>query len=34
VACAETTGVGTVASFDKAIDRVLTVKRLEPPTLA
>jgi len=32
VACAESTGVGTVASFDKSIDRVKTVTRIEPPT--
>lgn len=31
VACAESTEVGRVASFDKAIDRVDTVKRVEPP---
>ncbi|MCB0995049.1 MAG: PIN domain-containing protein [Acidimicrobiales bacterium] len=30
VACAETTGVGRVASFDRAIDRLATVDRLEP----
>jgi predicted nucleic-acid-binding protein len=30
VACAETAGVGTIASFDKAIDRVTTVNRMEP----
>jgi predicted nucleic acid-binding protein len=30
VACAERTGVGTIASFDRAIDRVLTITRLEP----
>lgn len=30
VACAESTGVGRVASFDQAIDRVTTVERLEP----
>jgi predicted nucleic-acid-binding protein len=30
VACAETTGIGRVASFDRAIDRVTTVERLEP----
>lgn len=30
VACAETTGVGRVASFDQTIDRVSTVERLEP----
>jgi predicted nucleic-acid-binding protein len=32
VACAETTGVGKVASFDKSIDRMSTVERIEPPT--
>lgn len=30
VACAETTGVGRVASFDRAIDRIPSVERLEP----
>lgn len=30
VACAEATGVATVLSFDRAIDRIKTVKRLEP----
>ena len=30
VACAETTGIGTIASFDKSIDRVPTVHRIEP----
>ena len=30
VACAESTGVGTVASFDRAIDRVPTIERVEP----
>lgn len=30
VAQAERSGVGMVASFDKAIDRVATVRRLEP----
>lgn len=30
VACAETAGVGRVASFDQAIDRVPTVERVEP----
>jgi len=29
VACAESTGVGAVASFDKAIERVTTVARIE-----
>lgn len=31
VACAESTGVGRVVSFDKSIDRVGTVTRAEPP---
>jgi predicted nucleic acid-binding protein len=31
VACAESTGVNRVASFDKSIDRVGTVERVEPP---
>ena len=30
VACAERTGVGSIASFDQAIDRVTTVTRMEP----
>jgi predicted nucleic acid-binding protein len=30
VACAESTGVGRVASFDRAIDRVPTVERIDP----
>jgi predicted nucleic acid-binding protein len=30
VACAESTGVGRVASFDRSIDRVPTVERIEP----
>jgi predicted nucleic acid-binding protein len=30
VAQAEATGVGTVLSFDKSIDRVGTVKRQDP----
>jgi predicted nucleic acid-binding protein len=30
VACAESTGVNAVASFDEAIDRVDTVTRIEP----
>ena len=30
VACAESTGVGSVASFDRGIDRVGTVERIEP----
>ena len=31
VACAESTGVGQVASFDRSIDRVDTIERIEPP---
>lgn len=34
VAQAESTGVGNVASFDRSIDRVATVRRIEPPALA
>jgi predicted nucleic-acid-binding protein len=30
VACAESTGIGEVASFDRTIDRVTTVRRREP----
>ena len=30
VACAESTGIGCVASFDRTIDRVTTVERIEP----
>lgn len=30
VACAESTGVAVVASFDRSLDRMSTVKRLEP----
>ena len=33
VACAETTGVGTVVSFDRSIDRVSTIERIEPPPI-
>jgi predicted nucleic-acid-binding protein len=33
VAQAESTGVHVIASFDKSIDRVKTVKRVEPPRL-
>ncbi len=32
VACAESTGVNRVASFDRSIDRVGTVERIEPPS--
>ncbi len=31
VACAETTGVGRIASFDRTLDRIRTVERVEPP---
>ena len=34
VACAETTGVNRVTSFDRTIDRVTTVERIEPPEVA
>ena len=30
VACAEATGIGRIASFDRTIDRVQTVERIEP----
>lgn len=31
VACAESTGVGKIASFDRSVDRVDTIERIEPP---
>ena len=31
VACAESTGVSRVASFDRSIDRLNTIQRIEPP---
>ena len=31
VGCAESTGVHRIASFDRSIDRVGTVERIEPP---
>jgi predicted nucleic acid-binding protein len=31
VACAESTEIGKIASFDRSIDRVNTVERIEPP---
>ncbi|MGI8762090.1 MAG: PIN domain-containing protein [Jatrophihabitantaceae bacterium] len=31
VASAESTGIGRIASFDRSLDRVRTVKRIEPP---
>lgn len=33
VASAESTGVGRIASFDRSLDRVRSVERIEPPTL-
>ena len=33
VACAESTDVGVVASFDRSIDRVTTIRRIEPPNI-
>lgn len=30
VACAESTGINAVASFDRSIDRVRTIERIEP----
>lgn len=30
VACAERSGIGVIASFDRSIDRVGTVRRVEP----
>jgi predicted nucleic acid-binding protein len=30
VACAESTGIGRIPSFDPTIDRVSTVERVEP----
>lgn len=31
VACAESTGIARIASFDRSLDRVRTVLRVEPP---
>lgn len=31
VACAESTGVGTIVSFDRSLDRIDTIERIEPP---
>lgn len=31
VACAESTGIGKVASFDRTLDRVPSIERVEPP---
>ena len=33
VACAESTGIGTIASFDRSLDRVATIARVEPADL-
>lgn len=33
VACAESTAVGKVASFDRSIDWVNTIERIEPPAV-
>ncbi len=33
VACAETTGVAKIASFDRSLDRVASIQRVEPPRL-
>jgi predicted nucleic acid-binding protein len=33
VASAESTGVARIASFDRSLDRVHSVERIEPPTL-
>ena len=31
VACAESAGVATIASFDQSLDRVSSIQRIEPP---
>jgi predicted nucleic acid-binding protein len=31
IACAESTGVAQIASFDRSLDRVETIERVEPP---
>ena len=31
VACAESTGIGLIASFDRSLDRVDSIERIEPP---
>lgn len=33
VACAESTGVAMIASFDRSLDRVASVQRIEPPPI-
>lgn len=32
VACAESTGIGKIVSFDRSLDRVRSIARIEPPT--
>jgi predicted nucleic acid-binding protein len=32
VACAESTGVGKIVSFDRSLDRVHSIERIEPPS--
>ncbi|OIN78145.1 PIN domain-containing protein [Mycobacterium malmoense] len=31
VACAESTGISEIASYDRSIDRITTIRRIEPP---
>jgi predicted nucleic acid-binding protein len=33
VACAESTGVGVITSFDRSLDRVSSIERIEPPPI-
>ncbi|MDQ1391943.1 MAG: hypothetical protein QOF30_920, partial [Acidimicrobiaceae bacterium] len=33
VACAESTDVGRIASFDRSLDRVRSIERIEPPAI-
>jgi predicted nucleic acid-binding protein len=33
VACAGSTGVGKIASFDRSLDRVPSIERVEPPAI-
>jgi predicted nucleic acid-binding protein len=33
VACAESTGVGKISSFDRSLDRVPSIERIEPPAI-
>jgi predicted nucleic acid-binding protein len=33
VACAESTGIGQIASFDRSLDRVKTIQRIEAPAV-